>query len=93
MAEELSHDRGTARFVATIDDRFAGEAHYTLSGDVAAFDHTEVPPEFGGRGVAGRLVRYAMDEVRAAGEWKVRPTCPYVIHWFRQHPEYNDLLA
>ncbi len=93
MAEEITHDHAGNRFVLSVDGQPAGEAHYTLSGDVAAFDHTEVPPEFGGRGIAGRLVQHAMDAVRAAGEWKVRPTCPYVKHWFSQHPDYSDLLA
>ncbi|MFT4110046.1 GNAT family N-acetyltransferase, partial [Propionicimonas sp.] len=77
----------------TVDGRFAGEAHYTVRDGVAAFDHTMVPSEFGGRGVAGRLVQHAMDEVRAAGEWKVRPVCSYVGFWFDRHPEYADLLA
>lgn len=93
MAEEFSHDRAARRFEVTIDGVPAGEAHYTLSGDVAAFDHTVVPREFGGRGVAGRLVQHAMDEVRAAGEWRVRPVCSYVVWWFEQHPDYADLLA
>jgi len=52
-----------------------------------------VSPAFGGRGVAGRLVKYAMDDVRAAGEWKVLASCPYVLHWFGRHAEYADLLA
>jgi predicted GNAT family acetyltransferase len=93
MAEEFSHDRAAGRFEVRIDGRFAGEAHYTLRGDVAVFDHTVVPPEFGGRGVAGRLVQHAMNEVRAAGEWRVRPVCSYVVWWFDHHPEDADLLA
>jgi predicted GNAT family acetyltransferase len=93
MAEEFSHNQAANQFEVTIDGRLAGEAHYALSGHVAAFDHTKVPEEFGGRGVAGRLVQHAMDEVRAAGEWKVVPSCPYVAHWFDSHPDYADLLA
>ena len=42
---------------------------------IADFHHTEVVPAFGGRGVAGRLVRFAMDDVRAAGQWKIRASC------------------
>lgn len=93
MAEEFVHNHARHRFEVRIDGQLAGEAHYTLTGDVAAFDHTGVAPEFGGRGLAGRLVRHAMDEVRAAGEWSVRPECPYVVRWFEQHPEESDLLA
>lgn len=91
--EEFSHNEAASRFEVTVDGRFAGEAHYALRDGVATFDHTEVLPEFGGRGIAGRLVRHALDEVRAAGEWTVVPVCPYVTRWLHAHPEYADLLA
>jgi len=93
MAEEFRHDREANRYEVLIDGRVVGEAHYELAGDVAAFDHTEVLPQVGGRGVAGRLVRYAMDDVRAAGRWRVRAVCPFVVHWFDRNPGYADLLA
>lgn len=93
MAEEFRHDREAGAYTVTIDGTPAGVAGYGLDDGVVDFDHTEVSPDFGGRGVAGRLVQYAMDDVRAAGEWKVRASCPYVVQWFGQHPEYADLLA
>ena len=93
MPEEFRHDRDASQFEVSVDGTMCGVAHYQLSGGVADFDHTEVPPAFGGRGIAGRLVQYAMDEIRAAGEWKVRPACSYVVRWFAQHPDYSDLLA
>jgi predicted GNAT family acetyltransferase len=93
MAEVFRHDRAASTYEVTIDGTPAGVAGYELTDGVAAFDHTEVSPDFGGRGVAGRLVTYAMDDVRATGEWKVGASCPYVVHWFRHHPEYADLLA
>lgn len=91
--EEFGHNPVASRFEVHIDGQFAGEAHYRLDGDLATFDHTVVLPEYGGRGVAGRLVRHAMDEVRAAGRWKVRAECPYVAGWFSKHPDEADLLA
>ena len=93
MAEEFRHNESASKYEVTIDGEFAGEARYTLRGNEAAFDHTYVPRQFGGQGVAGRLVRYAMDDIRAKGEWKVRPVCSYVVGWFGKHPEYSDLLA
>lgn len=93
MAEEFRHDRQASTYGVTIDGVPAGVAGYRLSEGVADFDHTVVLPAFGGRGVAGRLVQYAMDDVRAAGEWKVRASCSYVAHWFGKHPECADLLA
>ncbi len=93
MTEEFTHHRNSNQFKVTVDGRAAGEVHYTLESGVAAFDHTFVAPEFGGRGIAGRLVRHAMDEVRAEGAWKVRPACAFVVSWFEQNPQDADLLA
>jgi predicted GNAT family acetyltransferase len=54
--------------------------------------HTEVPPEFGGRGIASALVRRVLDDARAAGQ-TVTPRCPFFKTHFARHPEDADLLA
>lgn len=61
-------------------------------GPVVALVHTEVAPEHNGKGIAGDLVRAALDDIRAAGQ-RVRPVCPYVGAWLKRHPEYADLVA
>ena len=43
-----------------------------------AIVHTEVPPAVAGRGIAGELVRSALEFARAQG-WKVRPLCSYAV--------------
>lgn len=94
MMEELRHNRGQQRFEAWIEGRLAGEITYALlPGDVADLNHTFVNESARGTGLAGRLARFAFDEVRAGAEWKIRPTCPYVIGWSERHPEYADLLV
>ncbi len=89
---EFIHNIAASQYEAWQDGELAGEAHYRLIGTVADFDHTLVPPKLEGQGIAGRLVQYAMDDVRAEDAWTVRPTCPYVAHWFHKHPDYADLL-
>ena len=49
-------------------------------------------PEFRGRGVAGQVVGYALDESRAEG-FTVIPTCWYVEKYIEDNPGYADLLA
>ncbi len=93
MSEEFTHDRAKRQFEVTLDGVPAGVAHYRLAGTVAVFDHTVVPPPLEGRGIAGRLVRFAMDEIRAEGQWRVRPVCSYVVGWFARNPADADLLA
>lgn len=90
---ELTHNVAASRYEASQDGELVGEAHYSLAGQVAVFDHTYVPPRFEGRGIAAELVQFAMDDIRAAGAWTVRPTCSYVVAWFARHPDYVDLRA
>jgi predicted GNAT family acetyltransferase len=57
-----------------------------------AITHTIVPPEIGGRGIAGALVQAAVEHARAQG-LKVAPHCSYADAWMRKHPQYGDLRA
>lgn len=43
-----------------------------------------------GLGIGGRLVREALDDVRAQG-LQVLPICPFVQAWLARHPDYADL--
>ena len=63
---------------------------YTIDGDVMTILHTLVPEALGGRGVAGALVRAALDFARSEG-LRVRPTCSYADAWMRRHPDYDSL--
>jgi len=79
------------RFEATLDGH-TGRLDYALSGDVMTLVHTEVDPALEGRGVAGALVRAALDHARASG-LKVRPHCDYAASYMDRHPETNSLRA
>ncbi|MFD1940500.1 MULTISPECIES: GNAT family N-acetyltransferase [Nonomuraea] len=80
-----------SRFEIHVGDELAGFAEYKLLPTTIVFTHTEVDPAFEGQGLAGRLVRRALDVSRDTG-LKVRPLCPYVVKWIDRHPEYQDLL-
>lgn len=64
---------------------------YATEGDVIALQHTEVPPELEGQGVARRLVQAVLDDVRARG-LRVVPNCGYVRAFLRRHAEYQELV-
>jgi uncharacterized protein len=59
---------------------------------VRVAEHTIVPPQIGGRGVAGKLVAALIADAREQG-FKVRPDCSYVAAAFDKHPEWADLRA
>ncbi|WP_040159216.1 GNAT family N-acetyltransferase [Nigerium massiliense] len=81
-----------SRYEIEVDGQRVGLADYSVDGDVVTMPHTEVDKEFGGRGLAGELVQYALDDIRDQG-LKVNPVCPYVAKWIQKHPDYSDLRA
>jgi predicted GNAT family acetyltransferase len=67
-------------------------AAYQLEDDTIVFTHTIVPKAIEGRGVASKLIRGALDQVRDRG-LKVVPQCPFVAAYIKRHPDVQDLLA
>ena len=89
---EVSRDPEQNRYELHVDGRLAGRAEYLLSNGLITFTHPEVDPTFEGRGFASKLVQYALDDVRDAGDRKVLAVCPYVKQWIRRHKDYVNLL-
>lgn len=80
------------RYEARIDGELAGWVDYGRVRTRLVALHTEVLPEFGGRGIAKALVRRVLDDARAAN-LTITPRCPFFISHFERHPEDADLLA
>lgn len=81
----------TGRYEGYLGDEQVGFADYREGADgVVTMPHTVVPEQFGGRGYASAIVRFALDDIRDAGR-RVNPTCPYVASWIDKHPDYADL--
>lgn len=88
---DVVHHPVSGRFLAEVDGH---QAHldYELADGIMSITHTRVPPEIGGRGVAGELTRVAVEHARVEG-LKVKSACSYAAGWLDRHPEYADLLA
>lgn len=69
-----------------------GRLTWALRGDVRVAEHTLVPTEIGGRGVAARLVEALVADAREQ-QFRIDPACSYVEAMFRRHPEWADLRA
>lgn len=91
LSVEVRNDAEHRQFTLEIDGRAVGKAEYRLRGDTYLFIHTEVDPEFQGRGVANRLARSALDDVRQQGRTLV-PLCPFIAAYIKRHPEYDDIV-
>ena len=87
----IAHDPASQRFTTDVDGQTA-YLEYERAGDVMVITHTIVPPAIGGRGIAGNLVRSAIEYAKANG-LKVDPQCSYADAWIQRHPEYEALRA
>lgn len=65
---------------------------YEKSPNFITYYHTEVPPEFEGRGIAKKLTVYALDYARQ-NDLQVNALCPFIAAYVKRHPDYEDLLS
>ncbi len=82
------------RYVARIGGIDAeGEIEFTYPRDgVISANHTRVPDVMGGRGVAGALLQFMLEDARTNG-FRIVPVCPYVRGQYAKHPEWADLFT
>ncbi len=65
-----------SRSIAFDGDKKIGECDYDVTHEGLVIYHTEVDPEYGGKGIAKRLV-YKIVEAAERGGMNVIPTCSY----------------
>lgn len=88
---EKSGARG--RYAMVLPDGLQAEMTFALQDGVMTIDHTGVPPEHEGQGIAFQLLMRAIADARAQN-LKIRPRCSYVVAQFARHAkEWADLLA
>ncbi len=90
MSHPITHDPATRRFTTEVEGHQA-ELVYRLQGGSLVIEHTGVPEAIGGQGIAGELVRAALDHARSEG-LRVIPACSYSAEYVRRHPQYADLV-
>ena len=89
---DIRHLPGEHAFALYDGDARIGRIDYAREGtgsdSVIDLHHTEVDKEYGGRGLAGRLVRTAADHFAAeADQPRLKATCPYARGWLSRHTE------
>jgi uncharacterized protein len=88
----LSHEPARRRFVAGLDGA-EGVLEYRPAGEgVLDYYHTYVPQRLRGRGIASRLVAFALEHAREQG-LRIVPSCPFVAKLIESEEGYRDLVA
>ena len=90
MTLAIDHQPEARRFVADVGGKAAYITYRELDGHLLELDHTYVPREFRGTGIASQLTVRALEHARERG-WRVVPSCPFVAAYIERHPEYRDL--
>jgi uncharacterized protein len=91
MDSAIIRNDARSRFEMEVDGELC-VLDYRLADGVFTIDHVGVPASVGGRGIAGTLVRTALDDARANG-WRVIANCTYAAAWIGRHPAYGDLVS
>jgi len=88
------HDQGEkGEYHAHLEGSDAiGRLTWIKRGGARVAEHTLVPREIGGRGVAARLVDALVTDAREQG-FKIVPQCSYVEKKFDRNPQWVDLRA
>lgn len=80
------------RYAAKLGGKVVGYAEYRPITGAVMFTHTEVDEDMEGQGVGSKLVRAALEDVKARG-LMVIPMCPFVAAFIQRHKgEYVDLV-
>lgn len=87
MADAPERDR----YELSIDGEVVGFSAYRARPGLIAFVHTEVDRRLRGRGLGDRLIRFALEDVRARG-LVVLPYCPFVKAFIEHHREFEALV-
>jgi uncharacterized protein len=79
------------RYELSIDDEVVGFTAYSARPGLIAFVHTEVEERVQGRGLADRLIRFALEDARSR-DLAVLPFCPFVKGFIERHREFEALV-
>ena len=91
MTENFSDNASSNRFELDVGGTIAFVTYQKSPGAIT-LEHTEVPPELGGKGIGSKIARATLDAVRAQGR-ELTVECEFIQSFMGKHPEYNDLLA
>ena len=90
MEVEIKLDEARKVFAATINGNEA-YLEYAMRENKINFLHTYTPPQLRGKGLAGKIVKFAFEYAKE-NNLRVIPTCPYIGTFLERHEQYKELV-
>lgn len=87
----IAHAAERSRFEIHLGQEVIGRSYYRAEPGRRVFTHTEVEPDYQGKGLATQLIEHALADTRSAG-LRIVAKCPTVAAYVAKHPEFNDLV-
>lgn len=87
----INFNQRESRSIALNEGNIIGYCQYKEENNIWSITHTVVKQEFGGRGIAKRLVLAVIDEARKQNK-KINPICSYAKKMMESSDEYKDVL-
>ncbi len=91
MALKTVFENENSRSAVYDEDKLIGECDFSRQGDHWVIYHTEVDPQYGGKGLAWDLVKCAADQA-ASENMKLECTCSYAAKALGSRQEYQSML-
>lgn len=85
---EIRDNEEAKRYELTVDGETAVIIYNPVAGG-RLITETLVPVALEGRGIASRMARHILADLKAKG-LVVLPTCPFFSGYLKKHPEYAD---
>ena len=79
------------RYELVVDDRIVSIADYHVDGSTIVVPHVETDSAMRGHGMADRLMRGMLDDLRAR-RLTIAPLCSFAAGFIRDHPDDADLV-
>jgi predicted GNAT family acetyltransferase len=92
MGTEFSNETDAGRYAMRLDGELVGVLDYRILGGSISLTRSFTVPAKRGKGYAGQLVEFAVDDIERTGGLRIVPMCWYVAEWFDAHPERAGLL-
>lgn len=77
---------------AKLEDGSKAYIKYEVENGIMKLISTYTPPQHRGRGIARKLVEYAIS-LAQKNNWRIYPICSYAIHYFMKNPDKREVLV